>query len=151
MNRQDIVSTAWNNCKYIQQKALIPTEKTTKVGACVLGKKVGKKHPHKLFVGCNIMISTSHVYHAEMVALMACLTQNYRPVEVFVTSRSKEENIHCCLDCRGPLLECNPDIVYTIFNPDGSVKDTGKIIDDCKNIMEDESGKIEWERIGDKK
>lgn len=142
--QEKIVQTAWHNCKYMQQMAIIPKGKTTKVGACILGKQGASD---KFFMGCNIVISTSHVYHAEIVALLACLAENYKPFEIFVTSRSDDENIHCCLDCRARLLECNPEITYTVFNPNGSVKEHGYIIDDCKHIMEDKSGKIDWDYI----
>ena len=142
--QENIIRTAWHNCKYMQNMALIPQGSKTKVGACILGIKDGN---HKFFMGCNIVISTSHVYHAEVVALLSCLAEHYRPVEVFVTSRSIEENIHCCLDCRARLLECNPEITYTIFNPNGEVKEHDMIQNDCKYIMELESGKIDWKNI----
>lgn len=144
--REKIVKTAWHNCEYMQKMALIPEGSKTKVGACILGRKKGSD---KFFMGCNIVISTSHVYHAEVVALLACLAENYKPIEVFVTSRNFEENIHCCLDCRARLLECNPETTYTVFNPDGTVKENGSIADDCEYIMEDKSGKIDWSKIND--
>lgn len=135
---------AWEFCNNAKQKALIPITSTTKVGACILGRKGDKE---KFFSGCNIVISTSHVYHAEVVALLACLAENYKPVKVFVTSRNFDENIHCCLDCRARLLECNPEIDYTIFNPDGTVKAHGNIIDDCKYIMENNTGNIDCSKV----
>ena len=144
MNRQLILDIAWKRVKLMQKHALIPAGKKTRVGAVVLG--IGKQY-EAFFNGCNIQISTSHIYHAEVVALLACLADNFKPVEVFVSSRSKDENIHCCLDCRARLIESNPDIKYTIFNPDGTVKAHGKMVDDCKYIMENKSGKIEWSKI----
>ncbi|UVF62334.1 cytidine deaminase zinc-binding domain protein [Nitrososphaeria virus YSH_462411] len=142
--QENIIKTAWHNCEYMQKMALIPKGSKTKVGACILGRK---NTSQKFFMGCNIVISTSHVYHAEIVALLSCLSENYKPVEVFVTSRSIEENIHCCLDCRARLLESNPEITYTVFNPDGTVKAHDMIQEDCKFIMEDKSGKIDWNNI----
>lgn len=150
LSKTDFYRSVFLNCKYMREMALIPSDKKTKVGAVILGIDESNDDK-KLFGGCNIKISESHVYHAEIIALLKCLSENYKPLEVFVTSRNLEENIHCCLDCRGRLLECNSDISLTVFNPDGTIKHSDKMILDSLFIMEDKSGKIDWNDLWKKK
>jgi cytidine deaminase len=143
--KEEYFNTAFENCKYMQEMALIPYDKKTKVGSVITGQDYNYKQ--KFFGGCNIKISESHVYHAEIIALLNCLSENYRPIHVFVTSRSIEENIHCCLDCRGRLLECNPQMIITVFNPDGTIKHQGMMKNDQQYIMENKTGKIDWDQL----
>lgn len=147
MDRESQLVTAWRYCKEMQQLALIPPGKSTKVGAAILGLGFRSKFDLKFYGGTNIVLSTSHNYHAEIAALLACMSNHRKPLEIFVTSTSSLEDIRLCLDCRARLIEANPDIKLTIFNPDGIVKYHGRIIDNSNNIMELDSSKIDWNKI----
>ncbi len=147
--RIDEIKSAWHNCRYMQQMAIIPSDKKTKVGCTILGRH-RFDYQRKFFRGCNIKLSESHVFHAEHIALLSCLSEHYQPIEVFVTSTSFEENIHCCLDCRAILLEANPNIICTVFNPDGTVKSSTLMLSDVDFIMETNTGKIDWNEVWQK-
>lgn len=151
MNTDEQYANAWKNlhqsafriCAYMQKNAMaFLSEK--KIGACIAGLGDGQDLP-KLFSGFNIELSYSHVYHAEEVALLSCLLAACRPIIIFVTSKSFEETIALCGDCRQKLMNANPDIRVVVFNPDGSIKIDEQVKDLTKYSKS--SGKIDWQEV----
>lgn len=117
------IEKIWNRTKEAQTRALAPIT-GTKVGACVIAF-VGKEP--KMFTGFNIELSISYVYHAEELAMLNCIYAGLKPEIVFCTSKSKEERIAMCGNCRQKLLDANPDCRFVIFDPDGVFKLIGRI------------------------
>lgn len=113
----------WAKTVESQSRALAPIT-GTRVGACVVA--FGDEEP-VLFGGFNIELSISYVYHAEEMAMLNCLYAGMKPEIVFCTSKSKEERIAMCGNCRQKLLDANPDCKFVIFDPDGLFKLTGRI------------------------
>ena len=126
--------------KRCQESAKAPIT-GTKVGAVALAFK--KNGEAELFGGFNVELSISYVYHAEECAMMHCIYKGYKPEIIFCTSKSKEERIAMCGNCRQKLLDANPECHFVIFDPDGEIKIMGKI----KEYMIDNKswGKLKFE------
>ena len=107
-------------CKSEQQKGI----GKIKVGAVCHGMKfIGAKVYQKYFSGANVHVSDSFAdVHAEQMVVNLALLERYYPVEVFVTSTSKEEDVMMCGTCRHYLNEINSACTVVVFNPDGSIK-----------------------------
>ena len=136
---KEYLKIIWNKTKGIQELAKAPIT-GTKVGACVVGFE--EEQP-MIYPGFNIELSISYVYHAEEVAMIECIRDNIKPEIVFCTSKSKEERIAMCGNCRQKLLDANPECHFVIFDPDGEIKIMGKI----KEYMIDNKswGKLKFE------
>lgn len=98
--------------------------KKTKVGCVIEGVRQTptRDKEYEYFGGSNIELSTTYVYHAEMIALTDCIMHRFYPIKLFVSSQSKEENVFLCGDCRQQLLEVNKNCEIFVLNPDGTVK-----------------------------
>lgn len=132
-------------CKEFQEKALA-VKSGKKVGACIIGESVGGST--KFYGGSNIEISSEVRYHAEIVALIKCLQDHFKPIVVCATSDSDEEDIALCLGCRDKLYHVNPDIIICIYNPDGTIKTIGTVEDFTFRIGK-ETG-FDWDTIQEK-
>ncbi len=132
-------SKAWDVCKEWQIKAKAPIT-GTKVGACTFG--IDSDGYDKFSGGCNLEISISNVYHAEEIALLSLAKDGILPLVICCTSKSNEEHIAMCGDCRQLSLDINSDMKFVIFNPDGKVKFMGLV----KDFMKDNKswGRIDW-------
>lgn len=127
MIREVDLKRIWNKTRQSQNKALAPIT-GTKVGACAVSlQELDKNLEPVLFGGFNIELSISYVYHAEEMAMLNCLYAGLKPDIVFCTSKSKDERIAMCGNCRQKLLDANPDCKFIIFDPDGKIKITGRI------------------------
>lgn len=106
------------------EKELAIAEKV-KVGCVTEGVRKGsvvEQNQYEYFGGSNIELSTTYVYHAEMIALTDCILHRYYPMRLFVSSQSKEEKTFLCGDCRQQLLEINMNCEVIVINPDGTRK-----------------------------
>ena len=120
---KEFLDKIWKTTQSAQSKALAPITGTN-VGACAIGFL---KNEPKLFQGFNIELSISYVYHAEEMAMLNCISAGLKPEIVCCTSKSKEERIAMCGNCRQKLLDANPDCKFIIFDPNGVIKITGRI------------------------
>lgn len=104
--------------------------KDVKVGCVIEGMRRGTTRPHEYeyFGGSNIELSTTYVYHAEMIALTDCILHRYYPMRMFVSSQSKEEKTFLCGDCRQQLLEINMNCEVIVLNPDGIRKNKTQMV-----------------------
>lgn len=137
---KNLSENAFQQCAYMQNRAMAFLSKK-KIGSCIAGLGDDMDMP-KLFSGFNIELSYSHVYHAEEIALINCLLDACRPIIVFVTSKSFEETVALCGDCRQKLLNANKDIRVVVFNPDGCIKIDSQVSELTKYSKS--SGKIDW-------
>jgi cytidine deaminase len=139
--QENLHKTAFQGCEWMQNRAMAFLS-GKKIGACIAGLSKEGYTP-KLFYGFNIELSFTHCYHAEEVAMINCLSDGHRPIIIFVTSKSFEEMIALCGDCRQKLMNANRDIRVVVFNPDGSIK----IDEQVKEITKysKSNGKINWE------
>jgi len=132
---------AWEICKSSQQEAIAPIT-GTKVGAVSFGLNEDDKIHFTR--GSNLEISISKVYHAEEIALISMVRNGIKPLVICCTSKSDQEHIAMCGDCRQLALDINYQIKFVIFNPDGSVKFMGLV----KDFIQDNKswGKIDWSK-----
>ena len=116
-------SEAVIHAKCLMQQELAQSEKV-KVGCVVMGWNGSKA---KYFGGSNIELSTSYTTHSEYLALLDCIHNRYYPQHLYVTSQSEEECVFLCGCCRQQYLEVNEKCLVTVFNPNGTKKDTRTI------------------------
>ncbi|MDE1868215.1 MAG: hypothetical protein KGI08_10970 [Thaumarchaeota archaeon] len=110
----------------VEREKELALSKEVKVGCVIEGWKKAKAgtiyETYEYFGSANIEISSSFVYHAEMIALTDCIMHRFYPIRIFVSSQSKEENVLLCGSCRQLLLEVNSDCEVIVLNPDGTRK-----------------------------
>ncbi len=119
------VSKIFEFCEQAQSLAI--SEKI-KVGAVVIGIKPDSGE-FGYFAGANMETSISFTTHGEVIALQDCLMHRYYPIEIYVTSMSDSENVFLCGTCRQQFLEVNENCMVSVFNPDGTVKNSHKLRD----------------------
>lgn len=83
-----------------------------------------KKGQNNRFLGCNIELATSKVYHAEEVALTKAISSGYPFARLcMVTSTNEGQQAAMCGYCMQTYMYANPDCVIVVVNPeDKSVK-----------------------------
>lgn len=127
----------------VQTEKELAIAKEVTVGCVIEGIRRGVtvSHEYQYFGGSNIELSTTYVYHAEMIALIDCILHRFYPRRLFVSSQSKEEKTFLCGDCRQQLLEINSDCEVIVLNPDGTRKNktqltVSELLPRHKNVKE---------------
>lgn len=82
------------------------------------------------FLGCNIELATSMVFHAERVALVKSLSEGYKyPLELHLIADNKESCAALCGYCRQDFMYLNPHMRILVYHPNGDPKSDNILID----------------------
>lgn len=86
------------------------------------------------FMGCNIELATSMVFHAERVALVKALSEGYKfPLELHLIADNEESCMPLCGYCRQDYMYLNPYMRILVYHPNGDPKHDNVLIDLMNN------------------
>lgn len=120
------IESAINNIRYSQANI-----SNHKVSACLIAKS--PKGDNKLFLGANIELSHSKVYHAEEVALIKSISEGYIfPITVVVTSNSEEQLAALCGYCRQTYMYIDPNVNIIVVDMKRNIRLRVKLMDTMK-------------------
>lgn len=123
------IESAINNIKYSQA-----TISNHKVSSCLIASRLQNYERVKSFLGANIELSHSKVYHAEEVALIKAISEGFiYPITVVVTSNSEEQLAALCGYCRQTYMYINPDVNIIVVDMKRNVRLRVKLIDTMKH------------------
>lgn len=112
--------------KWALSMAQAPTS-GKKVGVCLIASKGAD---FKTFMGCNIELSTSTVFHAERVALIKAISEGYIcPLEIHLIANNEDSCMPLCGYCRQDYMYLNPDLGIVVYHVNGTIKYNVKLVD----------------------